>query len=411
MAESAKDRTILRDLAREAAKAAALPVHAEKIALWKRLNRLDKVRPMVWINEICWNEMGPEVALRCTGKFCRRWEQHLREILYQWRHMPADMVVEGVLWSPLVIRDSGFGVEMCATRPQGKGMVAVDYVPVISTEADVDKIRTPEVTVDRQASDRQFERLASLVGDIMPVRERGTTDYWFSPWDLLVTYLGTTEMMMDMALRPAYVHKVVGRMVEALAARLDQLQAQGALALNNGYHRVGSGGLGYSDELPQKDFDGVHVRPIDLWGTATAQIFSEVSPAMHEEFALRYELKWLERFGLNCYGCCEPLHKKIGLLKQIPRLRRISMSPKANVEEGVAAIGDRYIFSHKPNPAVLAVETWNPDAARKALRSVLERTRGCRVEIIMKDISTVRGQPKRLWEWSRIAMEEAERFV
>ena len=29
----------------------------------------------------------------------------------------------------------------------------------------------------------------------------------------------------------------------------------------------------------------------------------------------------------------------------------------------------------------------------------------------MKDISTVRGQPKRLWEWSRIAMEEAERFV
>jgi hypothetical protein len=87
------------------------------------------------------------------------------------------------------------------------------------------------------------------------------------------------------------------------------------------------------------------------------------------------------------------------------------MSPKANVDEGAAAIGDRYIFSHKPNPAVLAAETWNPDAARKALRSVLERTRGCHVEIIMKDISTVRGQPRRLWEWSRIAMEEAERLA
>jgi hypothetical protein len=27
----------------------------------------------------------------------------------------------------------------------------------------------------------------------------------------------------------------------------------------------------------------------------------------------------------------------------------------------------------------------------------------------MKDISTVRYRPQRLWEWARIAMEEAER--
>ncbi len=29
----------------------------------------------------------------------------------------------------------------------------------------------------------------------------------------------------------------------------------------------------------------------------------------------------------------------------------------------------------------------------------------------MKDISTVRYQPERLWEWSRIAMEVAEQFA
>ena len=40
----------------------------------------------------------------------------------------------------------------------------------------------------------------------------------------------------------------------------------------------------------------------------------------------------------------------------------------------------------------------------------LEKTEGnCHVEIIMKDISTVRYKPKRLWEWAAIAMEEAER--
>jgi hypothetical protein len=411
MPDSLKDRDVLLRLSAQVAEAAALDVHAATISLWKRLNRLERVRPPVWINEICWNEMGPELALECEDPFCRAWEEQLRRTLYQWRHLPADMVVEPVLWSPLVVHDSGFGLEVKSTKADGPAWGAVDWVPTLKDEADVEKIATPVVTVDRAASDRDLERLTALVGDVIPVRQRGVCDYWFSPWDQLIQYYGIEELYTDMCLRPALVHKAVGRMTDAMMARLDQLQAQNALALNNGYHRVGSGGLGYTDELPQADFDGSRVRPIDLWGTATAQIFSEVSPAMHEEFALRYELKWLRRFGLNCYGCCEPLHKKIGILRQIPRLRRISMSPFVNVDEGVAAIGTDYIFSHKPNPAVLASETWNPQRARQELRDVLEKTRGCVVEIILKDISTVRGEPERLWEWSRIAMEEAERVA
>ena len=411
MPESPNDREVLRTLAAQVAEAAALPVHRQKADLWRRLNRLEKVRPLVWINEVCWNEMGPEVDLQCQDPFCRTHEETLRQVLYQWRHLPADMAVEPVLWSPLVIRDSGYGLQVHAAKADGPLWGAVHYIPVIHDEADVEKIQMPVIVLDRAAGDRDCDRLMQLVGDLLPVRQRGVTDYWFSPWDLLIQYYGIQEAMMDMILRPALVHKAIGRMVDVMISRLEQLQAQGALALNNGYHRVGSGGLGYTDLLPQKDFDGVHVRPMDLWGTATAQIFSEVSPAMHEEFALRYELRWLERFGLNCYGCCEPLHHKIGLLKAIPRLRRISISPKANLEQAAAAIGDRCVFSIKPNPAVLATDTWHPEAARRALRDSLEKARGCRIEIIMKDISTVRRDPPRLWEWSRMAMEEAERLA
>jgi hypothetical protein len=211
--------------------------------------------------------------------------------------------------------------------------------------------------------------------------------------------------------RPEFVHLGVCRMVDAMLARLDQLAAQNALALNTGNVRVGSGGLGYSDQLPQKDFDGEHVRFVDRWGSATPQIFAEVSPAMHEEFALRYEMKWLERCGLNYYGCCEPLHKKVGILSRIPRLRKISMSPFVDVEEGAEAVGERFVFSHKPNPAVFAAEKWSPRQAREELRSALQKTRGCHVEIILKDISTVRGEPERLWSWAEIAMEEVQRFA
>ena len=42
------------------------------------------------------------------------------------------------------------------------------------------------------------------------------------------------------------------------------------------------------------------------------------------------------------------------------------------------------------------------------LRHVLERARGCHVEIIMKDISTVRYRPERLWEWAQMAMALVE---
>ena len=57
---------------------------------------------------------------------------------------------------------------------------------------------------------------------------------------------------------------------------LDQLEAQGLLSLNTaGY--VGSGGLGYTRELPQPDFQG-RVRCRDLWGFAESQETSSVSP-------------------------------------------------------------------------------------------------------------------------------------
>ena len=226
-----------------------------------------------------------------------------------------------------------------------------------------------------------------------------------------VCWWGITELYTDMYVRPEFVHRGISRMMDALLGMLDQYESLGLLSVSNGNHRVGSGGLGITDELPQPDYDGTHARPIDQWGTSTGQIFSEVSPAMHDEFCLQYEKRWLERFGLNCYGCCEPLHNKIHLLRSVPRLRRISMSRWVDVAKGAEEIGTDYIFSYKPNPAVLATEHWEPEVARAELRDALEKTRGCIVEIIMKDVSTCRNEPRRIWEWCELAVEIAEEFA
>jgi hypothetical protein len=133
---------------------------------------------------------------------------------------------------------------------------------------------------------------------------------------------------------------------------------------------------------------------------------------MHWEFSLRYELRWMNRFGLNYYGCCDVLHRKMAIMEKIPNLRKVSMSPFINPDEAVANVGNRYVFSYKPNPAVLAEDTWHLDKAEHELENVLSKAKahGCVVEVIMKDISTVRYQPQRLWEWARMAAEVTERY-
>ena len=78
---------------------------------------------------------------------------------------------------------------------------------------------------------------------------------------------------------------------------------------------------------------------------------------------------------------------------------------------GPRLIGEDYVFSRKPNPATLAVDTWNLDWARDELRCALEQARGCHIEVILKDISTVRYEPRRLWTWATMAMEVVEEFA
>ena len=406
MSISPKDKDTLRRLAGEVAEIAALPVHKEKADMWRRLNRLEPVRPMVWINEVCWEEMGEEAQLTIADPVLREAERRMRNWLYHWRHLPVDMIVDGWIPSPLVITDTGFGMETQAEHTKSDiAKNAIDYIPIIRSESDVAKIRPTVVTCDRAAGDRNAELLDSVLGDLVEVRQVGMTTTWFAPWDTLIQWYGIQELYTDMIDRPELVRMSIARMVDVMIDRFEQYERMGLLSLNNANYRVGSGGLGYSDELPQPDFDGKHVRMIDMWGNSTPQIFSCVSPEMHWEFALKDELRILERFGLNCYGCCEPLHHKVDILRRIPRLRRISMSPFVNIEQGAAAIGQDFIYSAKPNPAVLASNSWHPDLARRDLAELLEKTRGLHLEIILKDIHTTRGEPKRLWDWARMAME------
>ena len=331
------EKEVLRRLASELAGIAALPVHREKAELWRRLNDLDSVRPMVWINEIPWYEMdvNEELALRTGHPWARELETRLRRTLYQWRHLPGDMIVNQELECPLAIHSTDFGIyeQVDIARTDAASEIVSRHFHIqIREPEDLEKIRMPTVIHDEQTSAVTYQAMRELFGDILPVRQVGQTHIWFTPWDYLIRWWGLEEAMLDLIQRPDMVNAAVERMTDAWMTELDQFERLNLLALDCNNTRIGSGGYGYASGLPGASYDPGRVRPINMWGCSNAQIFAE--------------------------------------------------------------------------------EAWNPAKARAELERVLDKTRGlCHVEIIMKDISTVRYKPERLWDWARIALEAAEAYA
>jgi hypothetical protein len=187
---------------------------------------------------------------------------------------------------------------------------------------------------------------------------------------------------------------------------VQQYVAQNLLCLNNDNTYHSSGGNGYTDELPAEGFDPQRVRLCDMWGSAEAQELAQVSPEMHEEFSLKHEKRLLAPFGLNGYGCCEDLARKLDDVFKIPHIRRISISPFADVERCAEKLKGNYIFSWKPHPAHL-VGDYSPERIRQYIRHAVDvaKAHGCVLEMILKDTHTCENRPERFDEWCRIARD------
>lgn len=411
MPTSIKDREILRELAKQVAEIAALPVQQETIKLWKALNGLKPIRPMVMIDQIAWHEMDVdgELAIQTEEGFCRGMEGHLRRILYLWKHIRADMVVQPFISIHKAIGGGGFGVrvieETAVTDPRN-GVVGHHYIDQMKTEEDIMKIQMPKISHNEEATKQSLEKAHEIFDGILEVREQGALP-GFAPWDQIVQWRGTNNMILDLIDRPDFMHKIISSVTDGYLSMLDQYEEKGLLGYGQDtIHCTGA----FTDELPAPGFNPQHPRAKDLWTMGMAQIFSTVSPAMHKEFEIDYAEKWYARFGLGYYGCCEPLDDKIDIIRELPHVRKISMSPWVDLEKGAERIGRDFVFSRKPTPAFLAWDTWKPEEVEADLRETKEKCDryGCPLEFILKDISTVHYEPQRLWEWSDIAMRVAK---
>jgi hypothetical protein len=407
---SVRDRAILRELGKRVAELAALPQQQETIRLWKALNSLDPVRPMVAIDQVCWNEMNvdDELTLQSEDDLCRRIETGLRRTIYRWKHMRADMVVEPYVDLPKAIRGMGFGigvVEERAVTDPANDVVGHHYEDQLPTERDIEKICTPDPVLDEEATAKIEETARDIFDGILTVRMQGARPT-FAPLDRVVQWRGAQNVLLDLGTRPEFIHALVERISRASQTMLDRLEERSLLGLPQSIiHCTGA----FTDELPPSDYAPDRPRARDLWTFGMSQIFSAVSPAMHEDFELGPMSAWFERFGLAYYGCCEPLDGKVAMIRKMPKVRKVSMSPWVDMARGAEHLGGDYVFSRKPSPAFLARPQWFPQAVRADLQEAADACarHGCPLELILKDISTVSYEPQRLWEWVDLAMDVA----
>jgi len=404
---SRSDRQILRRLAGTVAELAARPVEEEKQKLWARHNALEWTRPMVFCDpENGWKEIIPPDQIECENQLARQWEMHLRKEIFWGTQMNDDYSIQPYFDISHVHKELDWGLK--ETRIGGEDGGSFTWISPLKTRADLEKLHPPEIRIDDDATERLRILADEIFRDLMTVRVK--TLWWWSlgMTRLLAELRGMEQLMYDVYDNPDMLHGIMTILRDGTLAMLDELEEGGLLSHNTDGTYVGSGGLGWTNELPQPDFSS-NVRCIDMWGFAESQETVGISPDTFSEFIFPYQLPILDRFGLNCYGCCEPLDLRWHIIKKIPNLRRVSVSPWADKEKIAQMLEDKYIYSLKPNPVDLAMDSFDERRIRNELREVLAITQNCHVEIIMKDNHTIRKDPQRVIRWVQIVREESEK--
>ena len=408
-----EDVAILRSMARRVREISEDPVQEERRIVWKKLNGLEKCRIPVLIRilDLYWPEIFPwKSTLKTKNPWARLYEDYLFKRIWHWENLNDDYITE-----PVIAYDTAgkFGSYLTPKKyviPEynsGEGAYRVE--PVLDPSMPPESVVTDtELAVDWEETNKRQQWLEEVFDGILAPRRRNPR-IQMAFFDWFCEVRGMENALTDLVVRPAWVHDIFQYLLEWQIKRLHYFEKSGALVLNN-REECYNGGHSHTDELPRPGFDGRHVRSEDIWGLSAAQAAVSVSPDMHSEFVTRYEAQYLKEFGLNTIACCETVDNKMHLHRQIPNLRRVSVSTFNNFEKAAKEIGTDYVYSFKPRADYIARDEWNPDLDGKYLDEVLNMARGCRIEIVNQEMITCRGEKHRLIEWCDMARKAADRY-
>ena len=402
---SEKDRTIVRELAKRYMEIAVSEKHVRMRKRFCDNNDLRLVRPPLLVDEIPWRQMNIDGELDCLCETdeLRGMEHELRRALYREKYLSCDNFIEPVwpVYKSYSKTDNGLVMEEVSIEAIRTDIRSHHYEDVLEDESALEAFRMPVITAHPEEDEENLAFAQEILGDIIPVQLRGHTIY-HAPWDVIPRLRGMEPILWDIYDRPEYLHRIIGLFTEAMSREMDQMEALGLYDPRGlGLHCTPG-----SVTVPEPSTDGSYGCK-DIWFRTMAQMFSSISPAQHYEFDMQYSARLAKRCAFTYYGCCEPLHDRIDVLrKTYPNLRKIGVSPWADVERSAEQIGGNYVLSRKPNPANVA-QTVDPGIVRKEIEETAKicLKYGCPCDITLKDISTVSDRPENLILWTKTASE------
>ena len=401
-----RDISVLRDLAKQVSDISKKEIQDERRDLWRKHNSLKRTSVPInihWHN--CWQEIFPDKKLLCEDDFYREHERYLRQMIFQ-DSLDDDTIVE-----PWITVKAKYATptENFRWGPEIKYVLSsiergsYYFDPPIKETEDLKKLVLPHHVIDEKATAEDVSRLQDAIGDVLEVNpDRGP--YYRSLYGDLSFDLGhlrgIEQIMWDVIENPELLHELVRFLADGVLNTHNEAEAAGDIQLSYSYNQS----IPYAEELPDPTANSGSVTRDKLWVFMAAQEFNNISPVMFEEFLLHYQLPIIEKFGLCAYGCCEDPTRKIGLLRKIPNLRRIAVTPWADVRACAEQIGTDYVISWRPNPAEMVCLGFEPDNVRRIVKNAMDifNEQNCFVDITLKDIETVPGGPKTLQNWAKL---------
>lgn len=408
-----RDLDILRRLGGRKAEIAADPANRERRDRWYAFDEGTAPGPMVLLEAgAIQPHVIPDAVLECEDPWARGVERGLRLEIFQFEQVRDDSVVEDVCHVGWKVHKSGFGVETVQHRADNEGRLGARRwdPPLKDLDRDFDRLKKQTFSVDREGSLAAKARMEAIFQDVLRVEMRG--GYW---WTLGMTIVaidlvGLDNLMLLMYDNPDGLKRLMQFLCDDHLSYAKWLEKEGLFFLNNGNDYIGSGSRGFTRRLPAADWKpGLPVRTRDQWVLLESQETVGVGPDLFEEFIFPYQLRIAKEFGLCYYGCCEPVNSRIHILKRLPNLARISVSPWADEEVMARECGREIVYSRKPNPALISTAVFDEAAIRRDLAKTLRAARGCRVELVMKDVHTVNNEPARAARWVELARDEIRR--
>ncbi|MEX1297264.1 MAG: hypothetical protein AB1Z67_13960, partial [Candidatus Limnocylindrales bacterium] len=282
---------------------------------------------------------------------------------------------------------------------------------------DVALLQPRRFSVDREGTRARLRLLEDTFGDILPVQvgnyDHFMTDEGAESWAgnyfiglswQIYRFIGNDGLLVWVYESPETIHELMEYMTQDRLRLFDYLEQQGLIVPNTDNMLAGPRAYGYCSDLPAPDEAPGTLG--DLWCWAESQESAPMSPAMFGEFVLPYLKRVTDRFGLVYYGCCEPQTDRLErIIEAMPNLRSVSVTPWADFDRTAELLGDRYVFSRKPDPVPISGPQPHWENAEADLRRTREAARrgDCNVELLFRDVYDVGGDRSRLRTWTDLA--------